>query len=111
MTDATPPVAWASRSWLANPIGGNFTTAPHPSFDVPLYDQAALDAAVAAALERSRWYDDALIAAERERVRSAIEAFPHWLGQQAKKELLEALYGPNAVLTGPGNGECRDGSG
>ena len=52
MTDATP-VAWASRSWLANPIGGNFATTPHPSFDVPLYDQAALDAAVAAALERS----------------------------------------------------------
>jgi hypothetical protein len=32
----------------------------------PLYDQAALDAAVAAALERCREYDAALLAAERE---------------------------------------------
>lgn len=38
----------------------------------PLYDQAALDAAVADALERRREYDDALVAAER--VRSQIAA-------------------------------------
>jgi hypothetical protein len=71
--DKPHPVAWWSlaengniRCWtsahaeslrLANEVG----------FDLePLYDQAALDAAVAAALERRREYDDALLAAERE---------------------------------------------
>lgn len=42
-----------------------------------------------------RAYAAEQVAAERERVFSAIKAFPHWLGPQAKQELLAALYGPN----------------
>lgn len=38
----------------------------------PLYDQAALDAAVCAALERRSEYDAALVAAERERWRELV---------------------------------------
>ena len=53
---------------------------------LPLYDQAAIDAAVAA---------------ERERVRVAIDAFPHWIGPKAKNELLSYLYGPNVEVTCP----------
>jgi hypothetical protein len=41
------------------------------------------------------------LAVERERVRAVIEAFPHWLGQQAKRDLLAALYGPNAKAIRP----------
>jgi hypothetical protein len=41
---------------------------------------------------------DTAVAAERERVRYAIEEFQHWLGPQAKKELLLALYGHNTEL-------------
>ena len=37
----------------------------------------------------------AAVAAERERIKAAIEAFPHWLGPQGKRELLAALFGPN----------------
>ena len=47
----------------------------------PLYDQAALDEAVAAALERRREYDDALGAAERERgdrIRVLAEQCAEW---------------------------------
>lgn len=79
MTDAIP-VAWASRSWLANRIGGNFSTAPHPSFDVPLYDQAALDAALAAT--HADCADGVrLMAAEIERLRSALLEYMAAFGQ------------------------------
>lgn len=53
--------------------------------DVPLYDQAALDAAVAAALERSREYGDSLVAAERERCKLRLQG-------NAAGNMLAALY-------------------
>ena len=34
---------------------------------------------------------------ERERCACLVRDFPHWLGPQAKRELLAALYGPIAT--------------
>lgn len=56
------PCAWTARSWLANRGGGHFVPARRQAFDVPLYDQAALEAAVAA--ERARWETAARLAIE-----------------------------------------------
>ena len=54
------PCAWTARSWLANRSGGHFVPERRHAFDVPLYDQAALDAAVAAERERcAKVCDDA----------------------------------------------------
>lgn len=36
-------------------------------------------------------------AVERERLACIVRDFPHWLGPQAKRELLAALYGPIAT--------------
>lgn len=55
------PCAWADAF-------GEPSKTKDDQFRWPLFDQTALDAAVAAALERRREYDDALVAAERERL-------------------------------------------
>lgn len=47
------PCAWTAHSWLASRNGGHFVPERRHAFDVPLYDQAALDAAVQA--EHDRW--------------------------------------------------------
>lgn len=54
MKNRTPlrPVAWTDANWLRSSNGGNFMTQPHPLFNTPLYDQASIDAAIAA--ERAR---------------------------------------------------------
>lgn len=54
MMDEIKPVAWTARSWLASKSGGHFVQDRRQSFDVPLYDQSAIDAAVAAERERLR---------------------------------------------------------
>lgn len=41
------PCAWTAHSWLASRNGGHFVPERRHAFDVPLYDQAALEAAVA----------------------------------------------------------------
>lgn len=52
MSNEIKPVAWTARSWLASKSGGHFVQDRRQSFDVPLYDQSAIDAAVAAERER-----------------------------------------------------------
>ena len=69
----------------------------------PLYDQAVLDEAVAAALDRRREYDDALVAAGRERWMKAATAalevlddLPAWSNAAHACQLLREVMGPNA---------------
>ena len=50
--DLPPPACWTAASWLVNRSGGHFVNKPHPSFDVPLYTRAALDAVRAQERER-----------------------------------------------------------
>ena len=40
------PCAWTAISWLQNRHGGHFVPERRQAFDVPLYDQAAIDAAL-----------------------------------------------------------------
>ena len=61
------PVQRQVRPYCWRAVGGTIWTYKTSDYDTPLYDQAALDAAVAGALKRRREYDDALLAAERER--------------------------------------------
>ena len=61
------PVERQVRPYCWRAVGGSIWAHKTSGDDTPLYDQAALDAAVAGALERRREYDDALLAAERER--------------------------------------------
>lgn len=67
------PCAWTARSWLANRSGGHFVPERRHAFDVPLYDQAALDAAVAAERERCAKLCDALAKAMTPDRRSVAE--------------------------------------
>ena len=50
-----------------------------------------------AAREYAEEYAAMAVAAECERIKAAIEAFPHWLGPQGKRELLAALFWPNVA--------------
>ena len=46
-----------------------------------------------------RDYGSECVAAERARMKAAIEAFPHWLGPQGKRELLAALFNVEGLET------------
>ena len=50
------------------------------------------------AREYAEEYAAMAVDAECERIKAAIEAFPHWLGPQGKRELLAALFGPNVGI-------------
>lgn len=71
------PVAWRVRMYGSRGYAEDEKLLGYLGEPVePLYDKAALDAAVAA---------------ERERCALMIEAYPEWLGPQAKREIAAAI--------------------
>ena len=57
------PCAWTAHSWLASRNGGHFVPERRHAFDVPLYDQPALDDAATVGIRLGT-------VTERERVRA-----------------------------------------
>ncbi len=96
------PCAWTARSWLASRSGGHFVPERRHAFDVPLYDQAALDAALRA--EASAWGSIAANLGHRiELGREIVEQLLACHDEPtcpALKVAREWLAGPNAELTG-----------